>query len=421
MSTAALRVPHAPPIPSPQAWTPLVGPSSSAVDPRVGPAAAYYNGVTYIAYVTGSGNIRVAAYDHTTHSVAVSPAILTGFGNNPDRHISAAIIVRQSDQRLLIVCSEHATANMHVVISTNPTDITSWGSDNNIGSSLGGSSIYTYAMLHQLSAESGKVYLFWRDGNADGSPNPALLRCSTSTDGGATWGTPFTIYSAGSGLTPYWTIISDGTSRIDFAATDGDASSGNTASLYHFYYTGGSYFKSDGTTITVSRPYAPSNLTKVHDGATSGSLNVPEGISSTGPTLTWLAYDPAGSSSDTIYWYGRFTGGAWSVHQIGDTGSLPSNVEGGIAVDKNDPSKLYVGKTISGLWQMFLYQTPDGGSTWTTQQLTTDADQPNTRPFTPTNAAAGLSCLWLYGPQTPVTPYTFGSQIRGYPNPISAF
>jgi len=421
MSLAALRVPHSPPLPSPQAWTTLLGPSVSVVDPRVGPVAAYYNGHTYIAYSNGDGEIRVASYSHSTQTITVSPAILSGFGTDPDRHIAAAIIVRQSDHKLLLVCSEHATSNMHVVISSNAEDVSSWGSDNNIGSSLGGSSFYTYATLHQLSGESGKVYLFWRDGDADGSPNPALLRCATSTDGGATWGTPFTIYSAGAGLTPYWSIISDGNSRIDFAPTDGDASSGDTASLYHFYYTGGNYYKSDGTQITTTRPYVPGNLTKVHDGATNGSLQAPWGISSTGPTLTWIAYDPTGSGSDTIYWYGRFSGGSWSVHQIGDTGSLPSNIMGGIAIDRNDPSKLYVGKTASGVWQMFLYQTSDGGATWTTTQLTHDTDQPNTWPFTPINAASGLSCAWLYGPQTPATSYSFGGQMRGYPNPHSPF
>lgn len=410
MTAAALRVPHQPPQ-TLRSWFRLI-------DPPVGEStgiilgAAYYNGVTYIGYNDGNGNIRVAAYNHAAETVTVSPAIITGA--SADHHATPSVLVRQSDHKILIACAFHATAHMYVAVSTNAEDVSAWGAATDIGGSLGGTSIYTYANLHQLSAEAGKIYLFYRDGNPAGAPPTAKLSYVTSTDGGSTWSAVTVLYNVSSKAS-YWTIASDGTSRIDFATSDGVADNGDIASLYHFYYTGGSLFKTDGTLISTALPLGAADITKLFDGATNGHVRVPYSVHPSGPTIVWVAYDTAGAGFNEHYWYGRFSGGAWSVNQVNDTGSPPTLgfVEGGLAIDHADTSTLYVFRLVSGQWQMFLYKTTNGGSTWTSTQLTFDADQPNTYPIVPRDADPALKCVWLFGPRN--SDYSFGTQLRGFP------
>ncbi len=386
----------------------------------------YYNGRTYFGFVDITGAIRVGSYTHATRTVVVSPAIVTII---PDIHCTPSIIIRQSDQKLLVAAASHnltPSVHMYVALSTNAEDVSAWGAATDIQSTLGGTS-YTYAKLVQLSGESGKVYLFYRD--EQDSQACAAICYSTSTDGGGTWSSQTTLFKNPGSHQPYWSIESDDASRIDFVTADGSAAAGDsTASIYHFYYTGGSRYKSDGTLISASLPLAPSNLTKIYDGMSGGSRQPYSGTAGPSPFATWATFDPAGSGSNELYWYGTCdSGGTWTVNEIVDAGTPPvvGFSEGGVYLDRTDPTKVFVSRKVSGHMQIFLYSTPDGGATWSNTQLTSDAngqfgDSLNLRPISPRNAATDLRALWCFGPHYEDTNAyeTSTAAVRAYPSPF---
>ncbi len=411
MTTTALRTPRQPQVPA-RTWFGLVGMPGGGW-PGQNTPSSYYNGNTYFGYQDGDGNIRVASYNHATGAVVISPAIVTGLA--VDYHSAPSVLVRSSDHKILVSIAPHNTLHMYVAVSSNAEDVSAFGAATDIAGTLGGTA-FTYANLFQLSGESGKIYLYFRD-QVSGTNK---LCFSTSTNGGSTW-TALTILYANTGKSSYWVIDSDSTNRIDIVTSDAVADADGSGDLYHFYYTGGSYFKSDGTLISAGLPLAPSNLTKIYNGATNGFIRDPLGIiSSGGPYAVWASYNSAGAGSNENYWYGVLSGGTWTVNKIDDDGSLPENpgaLEGGCSIDATDPNTVFASKKISGRWQMHRYVTANGGSTWTATRLTFDTpDGGDLKPSTPRNAAVGLRCLWLSGTYGPAgSPFSF--KIRGYPNP----
>ncbi len=414
------------PFRTPPSFFTLTGPSKGWTGADLNSSCVYYNGKTYFGFVDGSGGVRVGAYTHASRSTVISPAIVTII---PDIHCTPSVIVRQSDQKLLLACSPHnltPSVHMYIAVSTNAEDVSAWGAATDINSTLGGTS-YTYAKLVQLSGESGKVYLFYRD-EQDSQANAALC-FSASTNGGSTWAAQTTLFKRTGGHQPYWAIDSDDTSRIDFVTSDGSAAAGDaTASLYHFYYTGGSRYKSDGTLISASLPLAPSDLTLVYNG-TSGGVRAPYSAKAgPSPFGAWASYDPAGSGSNEHYWYGTCdSGGTWTVNEIVDAGTPPVTgfAEGGVYLDRTDPTKVFLSRKVSGFMQICLYETADSGATWTNTQITSDTagqfgDSLNLRPISPRNAVPALRALWCFGPHyVDHDGYeTSTAAIRGYPNPF---
>lgn len=422
MTIPRLRVPVKPP-PTGYAWHPVIGSPAGWVGSDMPGHAVYYNGHTYLGFIDLDGNAKVASYNHTTNAATVSPAIVSS-GLVGDIHCTPSVLVRSSDHKLVVAVAAHSNTpavHMYVAISTNAEDVSAWGAATDIKSTLGGTA-YTYAHLVQLSGESGKIYLFYRDEQSAGATS--ALCYSTSTDGGATWTAQTTLY-ANSGKQSYWVIDTDDTSRIDFAVSDGNASDGDAASCYHFSYSGGSYFKSDGTLISVSLPLGPTNLTKIYD-SSNGHVRIPYSIrGGAAPVVALAAYDPAGSGSNEKYWYCAYSAGSWGAHTVVDMGSPPTSgfSDGGIAIDKTSTDTVYVSRLVTSNWQIVKYATSDGGSTWTSIQLSSDPgladDTYNLRPVSPHNAATGLRAAWCFGPH-----FVDGTSslerssgwIRGYPN-----
>lgn len=421
MTTTALRLPLTPPVPSPPAFF-QSGLGIAAGWTSVTVSASYYNGKTYVGFVDGDGKIRVASYNHTTRTWTLSPGIVTIAA---DVHCAPSVLVRSSDHKILVAATPHDTAHLYVAVSTNAEDVSAWGVATDIAATLGGAS-YTYANLFQLSGETGKIYLFYRD-NQDTQTSGALAY-STSTDGGSTWAAQTTLYK-NTGKQCYWAIGSDSTSRLDFVVTDGDSlNHSDAASLYHFYYDG-SFRKSDGS-VLGSAPYAPANLTKIYDQA-NGYVRAPSAVLTASGlvTIVWATLDPAGTGSNMHYWYGHYSGGSWTTHEITNTGSVPDPAEGGISLDPTDATRVFLSKKTSTIWQMFKYETGDGGTTWTSTQLTSDTatipdDVRQVFPVAPRDATAAFRVGWLFGPNAinnAAAVFLPSQQIRGYPNPIQPF
>lgn len=386
--------------------------------------SVYYNGNTYFGYIDPNGNVRVSSYNHAGGTVTTSPAIKSGL--SWDKHNMPSVLVRSSDHKLLVAFSQHDGANLYISVSTNAEDVSSWGAATDIDASLGGAS-YTYCSLFQLSGESGKIYLFYRDG----SSSAATLCYSTSTDAGATWSAQTSLYSV-SLKGSYWAIDSDDTGRIDIVTSDGTAKNGDTASMYHFYYSSSAFHKSDGTTIAATKPYGTADVTKFFDGATNGSVRAPLATVTSGSDVysVWAAYDTSGSSANSHYWWAHWNGTSWANHTVTDTGSAGSDYvgEGGIALDRAAPAtRVYISKRdTSKVWQLHSYTSPDSGATWAEEaQITNDTGFAgdgvgSIHPIIPRSANSGLRCIFLTGSYSNDAGsassnfWPFSNKIRGY-------
>jgi hypothetical protein len=399
----------------------LVPGASVFLSAQIMSPAAYYNGNTYIGYIDGDSNVRVAKVNKATKAVTISPAIKTFAA--VDQHSAPAILVRSSDHKIIVVTADVAPSpggngnKMYQAISTNAEDVSAWGAATDISASLDGTAItnYTYMNLQQLSGESGKIYLFYSLG-FPGATNTISLKYVTSTDGGATWSATTNLWTVAN-KSSYWSINSDDTSRIDFAVTDGHVLNGQTSSLYHFYYDG-TWHNTAGTSIgSPTFSNATTNMTKVYDGPTNGNIRVPYAIHPSGPTIVFAAETVSnGSTTAENYWYAKFSGGSWTNNIITTSGIAgPDNAfaEGGVMIDPADTSHVLVGKT-----DVLSYRTANGGTTWANDaQLTTGGTQavPNIRPFAPHNADPSLYALMVSGPWPLENSLMVGQQILGYP------
>lgn len=123
------------------------------------PRAVFYNGKTYLGWVSSSGHAMAASLLNTTGQVS-EPFNLHNVGR--DDHNNPTVLVRNSDKRVLYFFTGHDSAGMYARISTNPEDVSSFGSSIDISTPTGGG-LHTYPTPVQLVDESGEpIYLFWR-------------------------------------------------------------------------------------------------------------------------------------------------------------------------------------------------------------------------------------------------------------------
>lgn len=383
------------------------------IDPR-----AVYDSVsdtTFWGYVNGDGDVTARSWDHATDTVNS----LVG-GNRLfaameiDDHDNPSVLIRDSDKRLMYFYSRHSGSQMYLSVSTNVRDISSFAARVDLDSQLGGTA-YTYPSPVQLLSETNDpIYLFYRDPI---DANTTAMRFSKSTNDGTTWAAQTLLYRD-TNRSSYWKIASNGTDRIDFAVSDGHPMYDADVSIYHFYYTGGSYYKTDGTLIATSLPLSPSDLTLVHDGAAGDTgwvwdMALIGGV----PHVAFATYP---STSDHRYHAARWTGSAWSANEVDAGGGyVPTAIttggsqieayySGGIVLDHSDADTVYASVGLgSGRWDIYRYTTADAGATWSGTALTGSGK--NIRPVAVRNHPADLAVLWMTGTYASYTDYDAGT------------
>lgn len=356
---------------------------------------------TYIAFTNNAGGLRVAIWDHSTHSATTSAIEADGFFT-ADQHDSPALLER-TDGRLLAVYMGHGSAEAYRRVTVNtlgsdPTISGGWQSRTNIDSQLG-STAYTYPDLHR---QDDGIYLFYRD--VDGLNN---WEWSKSTDEGASWSS---FVNVGYGSGAYARSVSSSGTRIDFAITDGTAAE-DQASMYHFYRDGTTYYKTDGTPMAGSPPFAFSAMTKVWDGPShSAGSRAPGDIVVIGgdvaivwPVGTGTPHDHIGADEDYIY--ARSTGGgSWATSTVAaNVGALTFEfTEGSLAIDRTNLDRLLVSRrAVSDLaypFRMYDVTSPDGGATWPAGRVVSvDDGHSATYPAFVRNATREIEAVWLQG------------------------
>ena len=353
-----------------------------------------YNGKTYIGFINDSGSLYVASLTHSTGAVSGPTLVGSGFVSpSGDIHNSIAVLVRNSDRRIVIV--EVAEGGQPLRnISTNPEDISSFGT----ATAILDTGIYTYCSLVQLATDSDALYYwgtFWPG-------SVSRLAYARSADGGSTWGsTNQIIKPSGASLQIYHRIGTDQANRVHMFFTDTDRSfPSRPSSVYHCYMEGfGSFFQSDGTAITGPFPIFANSATLVMDTSSVSASCRPEGwaIDSNGhPACVINVRDS--TTTERVY-VARFNGSSWSTHLV--TSSVGQLISGSAMV-KNDPNTLYIPRydSGSGNLEMWIFTSGDDGTTWYGNQLTSGSTSDNDGPDTPLNAASGLRSLWGFGTYT---------------------
>ncbi len=369
------------------------------------PRAIYYKGTkeqTYISWVNSSGDIMIAAYNHET-GIYTEELLFPEL--EVDDHDNPAIFIRK-DGRLVVYFSNHTTAPAHRFISTNPEDITSWGEDYRFGENV------TYPYPFQVGDD---IYVFYRGINW----HPTLI---VSSDSGKTMGTPQQIITGG-GDRPYARYCQDNTGAIHMAFTTAHPRDDPNNKIYYALFKEGKFYKADGTFIkdftgTETALNIDLNEAETIYAASDGKgwiwdIAVDE---NNHPVMVFASFP---SDNDHRYHYTRWTGSEWYRKELttagkwfpqtvsGGSESEP-NYSGGIILDYDDPSVVYLSKQVKGVFEIFKYATPDNGLTWDSTALTWDTpgDIVNVRPIVPRHHRKGIfDLVWMRGSYVHYTNY----------------
>ncbi|MFA7466431.1 MAG: BNR-4 repeat-containing protein [Parcubacteria group bacterium] len=343
------------------------------------PRAVSYNGKTYVGWVNRSGDIVISRYDNQKKETVSN---VLHYNLQIDDHSAPTILILQ-DGRIMVFYSAHVGNAMFYRISISPEDISNWSEEKRITTNTEGKRGYTYSHPVRLSDENNKIYLFWRGG--DFKPN-----FSTSIDG-VEWSNAQNLFDVPNER-PYMKVFSNGSDKIYFTFTDGHPNEIETNNIYFTYYQDGSFYKADGTFIkgVNDLPLVASDLDVVYDSNLSGvnAWNWDIAIDNSGNPV--IAYATFPALEDHRYNYAYWDGESWNNYEIAKAGgSIDKDREpfysGGMAINHQDPSIVYLSREINEMHEMEKWETPDWGKSWSSKIITSQSLAKNVRPVVPRN------------------------------------
>ncbi len=360
------------------------------------PRAIYYEGEkkqTYFSWITTEGDIVVASYNHETGEYNQKTVWAKW---QSDDHDNPSLLIRD-DGRLIIFFAKHFGPPIKRCISTNPEDITSWGEDYELGNNV------TYPYPFRVGKT---IYVLYR---GESSWHPHMV---VSTDNGETFGATKE-FIAGGGQRPYTRYCQGADGAIHVAVTTGHPRNEASNKIYYCRFKDNKFYKADGTLI---KDFADggvniSQLEVVYNGTTYGKgwiWDIAIEKETGNPVMVYASFP---SDTDHRYHYARWNGTAWENTQITEAGkwfpqtpaasSEPEpNYSGGIIMDYDDPSVVYLSKEVKGVFEIFKYVTADQGKSWTAKAITwnTPSHLVNVRPIVPRHHKEGFfDVIWMRG------------------------
>lgn len=360
------------------------------------PRAIYYEGEkkqTYFSWITTEGDIVVASYNH--ESGEYNQRTIWEKWQSDD-HDNPSLLIRD-DGRIIIFFSKHFGPPIKRYISTHPEDITSWGE----GYELGNNVTYPYPF------RIGKtIYVLYR---GESSWHPHLV---VSTDNGETFGTPKEFISGG-GQRPYTRYCQGADGSIHVAVTTGHPRNEASNKIYYCRFKDNKFYRADGTLIKdfASGGVNINQLEVVYNGTSYGKgwiWDIALEKETGNPIMVYASFP---SDTDHRYHYARWNGSSWENTQITNAGKwfpqTPAgsgepepNYSGGIILDYDDPSVVYLSKEVKGVFEIFKYITSDSGKTWDAKAITwnTPSHLVNVRPIVPRHHKDGFfDVIWMRG------------------------
>lgn len=352
-----------------------------------------------------------------------------------DDHDVAGLLERP-DGRILAVYGKHGQDKLQRWrITEESGDITSWTKEKQLDMKAP----YTYSNVFRLSEEKGRVYNFSR--SLGYNPN-----CSISEDNGETWEYGWRLfawtkedlknnplYTGVDGCRPYVRYASNNTDTIHFVTTE-DHPRAYDNSIYHGYYKGGKLYGSDGNVIGVpgkegKSKLKPTSFTQVYKGGPENvAWTMDLELDEQGHPYTVFSVQVDGAEgrgkrldqygNDHRYYYGRFDGKEWHVHEMAYAGTKiytkESDYTGLAALDPQDPNTVYIstnadpvtGKALISAkddkrhWELYKGTTDDGGKSWNWTAITSNSTVDNLRPNIPSSPGGKRHILWERGDMT---------------------
>ena len=369
------------------------------------PRAVYHKGCTYTGWIDSAGDIYISKFNHEFNAMQTT-LVCKDF--EKDDHDSPSIHI-DGEGYIYVFFSKHAeTEPMHLRKSLKPEDISAFGPDklleiNDVKKYPEWRNSYTYYSPVSLSAEGGRMYVFWR--GMDGKPS-----YSTSEDG-SNWSTgriffmPERTYGF---RRPYTKYYSDGKDRIHILLTDGHPRNEKENSVYYMCYKDGGFYRADGSFIkgVDDGPVSPQEADKLYDASITGEKAWIWDIAQDKKGRPVVAYVKFPDDNHHIYCYARWTGKRWESETLIDSGKwfpetpegkveMEPNYSGGMSIDKEDPCTLYLSVDRNGVFEIEKWTKK--GSGWTVEAITKGSAKDNVRPFAVRGAGKGdkLQLMWM--------------------------
>jgi hypothetical protein len=407
------------------------------------PKAFYFEGThkrTYMTWNTRSGAKGIAYYDHETLDTVVRMLPTMPYGG--DDHNHPAIYVRP-DGRIMICCTGHDGGEISEYISTNPEDISSWGSVIHPGGAGG----YCYCNIVFLKGEGtkGRFYLFFRDAGWE----PWF---TTSDDWGVTWGAKLHMFTGGS-YKPYCKYASDDSTEIH-VVVERENRQGNSAvkPIYFMKYKGGNWYCANGRQLATmaTLPVHDYDMDTIMYANRFGCSNTCYDVALDKNKNPVVVLDMFKDVGINIYWYYRWTGTSWFKRPLINSGNYrgaQSGFAAGITLDHENPDILYMCRqllapaakpfdimdtsytnyktnlttaawtTVGDVHELDKWVTKDGGVTWDSIPLTRKSANKNMLPCVPRHHKEGnkVTLMWLNGVYTSMSPDGYNCAVRIYP------
>jgi hypothetical protein len=375
------------------------------------PRAVYYKGRhsrTYAGWIDSSGSIIVGFYDHDLKRTETK---VLHKNLEKDDHDNPSLFIDRHGH-LVAFYSKHATSEPIYMLKTkNAEDISEWETPAslNLNDSIaysGLSNTYTYTNIYQLSNEKDKLYLFWR--GADFKPNFSMSR-----DNGKTWSRgkifilPDRLYKD---RRPYLKIASNDKDVIHFAFTDGHPNVEPTNSIYYAQYRENALYKANGEKITSwsSLPIEPKLADIVYDATKTNEKAWIWDVAENKQGQPVIVYSRFPNDSNHVYYYSIWYNNKWNNYRLVNSGpwfpqtvkgqkELEPNYSGGIVLDHEDPSNVYLSRLKNKKFEIEKWTTANQGKDWRVEEITNDSENDNVRPFVIRNYSAldSLKLLWM--------------------------
>jgi hypothetical protein len=375
------------------------------------PRAIYYKGRhsrTYAGWIDSTGSIVVGFYDHDLKRIQTK---VLHANLEKDDHDNPSLFIDRHGY-LVAFYSKHATSEpIYMWKTKNAEDISEWQIEAslNLNDSVahpGFSNTYTYTNICRLSNENDKLFLFWR--GVDFKPN-----FSVSRDNGKTWSAgkililPDRLYK---NRRPYLKITSNNKDVIHFAFTDGHPNVEPTNSIYYAKYRQNAVYKANGEKITSwsSLPIQPKLADIVYDATKTNEKAWIWDVAENKQGEPVLVYSRFPNDSNHVYYYSIWNNNKWNNYRLVNSGpwfpqtvkgkkELEPNYSGGIVLDHEDPSIVYLSRLKNKKFEIEKWTTPNKGKDWSVEEITNDSENDNVRPFVIRNYSApdSLTLLWM--------------------------
>lgn len=355
-----------------------------------------------------SGDIVAGYYDCDNNSISYD-TIRQKF--EVDDHDNPSLFIDQKGRLSLYYCGHAHRSPIHTIQSKAPEDISEWATEKSLD--LNDTitykeyrNSYTYTNIFQLSDENNRLYLFWR--GMDFKPN-----FSISDDGGISW-TPGKILILPKRLyrdrRPYMKTDTDGKEKIHFAFTDGHPRDEPTNSIYYMYYRKDSLYKANGENIgrLADAPFEPGQTDMVYNAGLTNEKAWIWDVADGKDGNPVIVYSRFPDDTNHCYYYARWNGTSWDNHFMINSGRwFPQtphgrnepepNYSGGIALDHEDPSIVYLSVSRNSVFEIEKWTTADKGLSWSVEAITCNSKNDNVRPFAIRNATENekIQVIWM--------------------------